>query len=69
MIIFFQKLWKEKVLIIALILAICSSFITMPKLSYIDFKVLVLLFNLMIIVAAFEKLRILDIIAMRILWK
>lgn len=67
--IFMKKLWSEKVLIIALILAICSSFITRPKLSYIDFKVLVLIFNLMIIVAALKKLKVMDIIAMEILSK
>ncbi|WP_026881183.1 SLC13 family permease [Clostridium akagii] len=66
---FIEKLWKEKVLIIAMLLAICSSFITTPKLSYIDFKVLVLIFNLMIIVAAFKKLKVMDIIAMEILSK
>jgi len=67
--IFTKKLWSEKVLIIALISAICSSLITRPKLSYIDFKVLVLIFNLMIIVAAFKQLKVMDIIVMVILSK
>ena len=47
---------KDILLVIALTLAIVSSFFSMPKLEYIDFKVLVLLFNLMLIVAAFKRL-------------
>lgn len=39
---------KESVLIIALFLAITTSFIYTPKMEYIDFKTLILLFNLMI---------------------
>lgn len=64
---FKEKLKKEKVFITALILAVCSSMITVPKISYINFKVLALLFNLMIIVAAFKKLKIMDICAVEIL--
>lgn len=66
---FTEKLKKEKVFIIALILAVCSSMAKMPKLSYINFKVLVLLFNLMVIVAAFKELKIMDILAVEILSK
>ena len=44
---FIEFLKKECVLVIAVTLAILSSFISIPKLSYIDFKVLILLFNLM----------------------
>ena len=51
---------KESVLIIALFLAITTSFIYTPKMEYIDFKTLILLFNLMIIVSAFKKLKFLD---------
>ena len=54
---FMDFLKKEIVLVIAIVLAITSSFISIPKLSYIDFKVLILLFNLMIVVATFEDLR------------
>lgn len=50
-------------MIIALLLALITSFISLPKLEYIDFKVIILLFNLMIIVAAFKELKILDYIA------
>ena len=60
---------KEIVLVVALTLAIITSFISPPKLSYIDFKVLVLLFNLMIVVAAFNELKILDSIAIKLLKK
>ena len=60
---------KEIVLVIALTLAIITSFISAPKLSYIDFKVLALLFNLMIVVAAFNELKILDSIAIKLLKK
>lgn len=60
---------KECVLAIALTLAIISSFVSAPKMSYIDFKVLILLFNLMIVVAAFKELKVLDNIAVNLLKK
>ena len=58
-----EYLKKECVLISALLLAIITSFFSIPKLEYIDFKVIILLFNLMIIVAAFKELKILDYLA------
>lgn len=60
---------KEIVLFVASILAIISSFISIPKISYINFKVLILLFNLMIIIAAFKELKVLDYIATSLLSK
>ena len=66
---FLEFLKKEAVLIIALLLAVISCFIARPKLSYIDFKVLILLFNLMIVVEAFKELKILDSIAIGLLKK
>lgn len=60
---------RETILIIAVTLAIISSFIAIPKLEYIDFKVLFLLLNLMIIVAGFKELKILDFIAVSLLNK
>ena len=66
---FVEFLKKECVLIIAVTLAILSSAISMPKMSYIDFKVLILLFNLMIVVAAFKELKVLDSIAIGLLKK
>ncbi|MGG7163192.1 SLC13 family permease [Clostridium ihumii] len=65
-IIFFKK---ECVLIIATLLALITSLISMPKLEYIDFKVLILLFNLMVIVAALNKFKVLDKIAITLLEK
>lgn len=67
--IFLQFVKKEIVLIIAITLAIVTSFISLPKLEYIDFKVLVLLFNLMIVVAGFKELKVLDSIATSLLKK
>ena len=66
---FVEFLKKECVLIIAVTLALLSSIISMPKMSYIDFKVLILLFNLMIVVAAFKELKVLDSIAIGLLKK
>lgn len=66
---FLEFLKKEYVLTIALILAVVTSFISKPKVEYIDFKVLILLFNLMIVIAAFNKLKVLDYIAVSILNK
>ena len=66
---FIEFLKKECVLVIAVTLAILSSFISMPKLSYIDFKVLILLFNLMVVVATFKELTVLDSIAIGLLKK
>lgn len=60
---------KEIVLIIATILAIVTSIISTPKLEYINFKVLILLFNLMIIVSSFKELNVLDSIATAVLTK
>lgn len=64
-----EKLKKEKVFVVAFFLSIISSFIKAPKLSYINFKVLALLFNLMIVIAALKKLKVMDKAAMKILSK
>ncbi|CDM67457.1 arsenical pump membrane protein [Clostridium bornimense] len=58
-----QYIKNELVLFIAAILAILTSFFATPKLSYIDFKVLILLFNLMIVIAAFKEFNIMNYIA------
>ena len=60
---------QDVVLTSAVILAIISSIFSRPKLAYIDFKVLILLFNLMVVVATFKELRVLDYIATAILKK
>lgn len=62
-----NKLKEEAVFTISFIIAILTSIFTIPKIEYIDFKVLAALFSLMIIIAAFEKLKILDMIATKIL--
>lgn len=67
--IFIDRLKKEKVFIIAFILAIFTSLFVKPQISYINFKVIVLLFNLMIIIAAFENLKVMDKLALGILAK
>lgn len=65
--VFLEFLKKEIVLIIAITLAIATSFISLPKLEYIDFKVIILLFNLMVVVAGFKEMRVLDSIATSLL--
>lgn len=65
--VFIEFIKKVIVLIIAMILAIGTSFISLPKIEYIDFKVIILLFNLMILVAGFNDLKVLDSIATSLL--
>ncbi|MCB2293526.1 anion transporter [Clostridium algoriphilum] len=60
---------NEVVFSVALFLAIVSSFLSIPKVEYIDFKVLITLFNLMIIVSALKHMKILDKIAISLLTK
>lgn len=62
-----KSLKNEVVFTAALILAIGTSFIAIPRLDYIDFKVLMSLFNLMLMVKAFEELKIMDKLATKIL--
>lgn len=58
---------KDMVFTISFALAVASCFFHTPKLEYIDFKVLVSLFNLMLAIKAFEELRVLDKFAVGIL--
>ncbi|HEY8804374.1 MAG TPA: SLC13 family permease, partial [Clostridium sp.] len=64
-----NMLKNEVVFSLALFLAILTSFFSIPKLEYIDFKVLFTLFNLMIIVSALKHMKILDKIAVSLLTK
>lgn len=65
-----KKLLKNEIVFtISLIFAVITSLVSVPKINYIDFKVLGVLFNLMVVIAAFEKLKILDKIAVSILAK
>ncbi len=63
----FTALKKDIVLTTSVVLALASCFISLPKAEYIGFKVLACLFNIMIIVKAFEELHLLDRVAARIL--
>lgn len=54
---------KDLVFTIAFFLAIVSCFINTPKLDYIDFKVIISLFNLMVVIKALEELKVLEKIA------
>ena len=60
---------QDIVLSVSLILAAASCLAVQPKLSYINFKVLICLFNLMIVIKAFEELMLLDKFAIGILNK
>lgn len=60
---------KDLVFTISLFLAASSCFIHPPKLEYINFQVLVSLFNLMLAIKALEELKILDKFAITILNK
>lgn len=70
-----QKLWykftkwlqRDKVLSISLTLAFLLSLLKLPSPQDLDFKVLIALFNLMIVLKAFEQLNLLDAIAIRLL--
>ena len=62
-----DKLSEEIVFSVSLILVFITSIFSSPKFSYIDFKVLISLFNLMVVICAFEKLKVLDRIAINIL--
>lgn len=65
----FEIFKKDVVFSISFVLAAASCFLYTPKLKYIDFKVIFSLFSLMIVVKAFEELKILDKIAIEIVNK
>ncbi len=58
---------KDIVFTASVILALASCFFAKPKLEYIDFRVLACLFNIMIVVKAFEELHLLDKLSVGIL--
>lgn len=58
---------KDLVFTSSIILAMASCFIAEPQASYIDFKVLACLFNIMIVVKAFEELHLLERMSVGIL--
>lgn len=59
----------QSVLVMAVSLAIITSFLSIPRLNYIDYKVLILMFNLMIVVAALNKFKVMDKLAVNLLEK
>ena len=58
---------RETVMALSWLLAAASSFYAVPKISYIDFHVLSILFCLMLVVAGFQKLKVLDYLAVYVL--
>lgn len=58
---------KDIVFTASVVLAAASCIFASPKLSYIDFRVLACLFNIMIVVRAFEELHLLDMLSVDIL--
>jgi Na+/H+ antiporter NhaD/arsenite permease-like protein len=60
---------KDLVFTVSLLLAIGSCLFHLPKMHYINFHVLISLFTLMIAIKAFEELKVLDYVAIRILNK
>ncbi|WP_026567627.1 SLC13 family permease [Bacillus sp. UNC41MFS5] len=65
----FGFLKKDIVFTVSLILAVTSCFIYPPKLEYINFQVLFILFSLMLTIKSFEELRFLDKFAIAIINK
>ena len=65
----FQTLEKDKLFSISLLAAATTSVFVRPELSYINFKVLILLFNLMLIISALKDMQLLDKAALCILEK
>ncbi|MGG1679401.1 SLC13 family permease [Neobacillus sp. NRS-1170] len=65
----FRILKKDLVFTISIILAAASCFTQTPKMEYINFHVLVCLFNLMLVIKALEELKILDKLAISLLNK
>ncbi|WP_419887279.1 SLC13 family permease [Neobacillus niacini] len=60
---------KDMVLTISLVFAVGSCFFQAPKVEYLNFPVLISLLNLMLVIKAFEELRVLDKFAISILNK
>lgn len=65
----FEIFKKDRVFTISLVLAVVSCLFHAPKMEYINFQVLIGLFNLMVVVKAFEDLKLLHKFAISILSK
>lgn len=64
---FLHKIKGEVVFIVSFILAIITSIVSRPRVDAIDFKVIFLLLDLMLVSCAFKKYKLLDYIAATIL--
>jgi len=58
---------KETVFVIATVFAIVSSFFAVPSISYIDFKTLLILFSMMVVVQFLKAMGIFDILVSKLL--
>ncbi|HVH95657.1 MAG TPA: SLC13 family permease, partial [Bacillus sp. (in: firmicutes)] len=65
----FEFFKKDLVFTISFLLAAASCLVHTPKMEYINFHVLVSLFNLMLAIKAFEELRVMDKFAISLLNK
>ena len=64
---FYRLVSNNLLLSILIFFGILTSLYIHPKLNYIDWRVIALLFNLMVVVAALHKYKVLDYIATRLL--
>jgi len=64
-----DRLRTEPVFFISMVMAILASFISRPNLQTIDWKVIVVLFNLMAVIVALEKYQVLDRISLVLIQK
>lgn len=64
-----NRVGKEPVFFITLILVLVVSFFSSPDFQAIDWKVIITLFNLMLVIAALEKYQVLDRVSLVLLNK
>lgn len=62
-----QAYFHDRLFSIALMLAVGTSFIAIPRMEYIDWKVIACLFNISIILLALDELQVLDRVSIKIL--
>ncbi|HEX3012504.1 MAG TPA: SLC13 family permease [Syntrophomonadaceae bacterium] len=62
-----QAVLRDRLFSISLLLALVTSFIAIPQIGYIDWKVICCLFNLSIILLALDDLRVLDRVSIELL--
>ncbi|QNB48160.1 anion transporter [Thermanaerosceptrum fracticalcis] len=65
---YLQAIWtKEPLFVTASFLVAASSFFVKPSVAAIDWKVIIILFNLMAVIIALEKYRVLDELSLKLL--